>query len=42
MEKIPFHIGISVPVDLIVAFFFFLEKFYFHRLGCHLMKTFIS
>ena len=23
MEKIPFHMGISVPVDLIVTLFFF-------------------
>jgi hypothetical protein len=29
MEKIPFHIGISIPVDLIVAFFFF---FFFRKI----------
>ena len=28
MEKISFHMGISVPVDLIVIIIFF-EKFYF-------------
>ena len=44
MEKIPFHMGISVPVDLIVIIisFFFLKNSIFHRLGCRLMKTFVS
>jgi hypothetical protein len=38
-RKVPFHVGISVPVDLIVIFFF-LKSCIFHRLGCRLMKNF--
>jgi hypothetical protein len=41
MEKIPFYMGISVPVDLIVIIIFFLNSI-FHKLGCRLMKIFIS
>ena len=42
MEEVPFHMEISVPVDLIVIFhFFFLKSSFFHRLGCRLMKIFV-
>jgi hypothetical protein len=41
MENIPFHAGISVPVDLIVIIMIFLKNSTFHRLGCRLMKIFV-
>jgi hypothetical protein len=37
--KAPFHVGISIPVDLIVIF---LKICIFHGLGCRLMKIFCS
>ena len=40
MEKIPFHMGISILVNLIVIFF--LKNSIFYGLGCRLMKIFCS
>jgi hypothetical protein len=41
-RKVPFHVKIYVPVNLIVIilFYFFLKICIFHRLGCRPMKNF--